>query len=116
MYTSAMPDLGSHFHPVLRALRLRKRPVRVEIGGMGYVLGRAASGSPCALVDRCPHRHAPLSKGHVRPDGRLACGYHGWHFDGAGDGRSPAVPNLGTCTALAMQVVERHGWLWIANA
>jgi phenylpropionate dioxygenase-like ring-hydroxylating dioxygenase large terminal subunit len=111
----AMLDLGRHFHPVLRSLRLRRGPVRVEVGGVAYALWRDAGGAPRALLDRCPHRHAPLSKGVVRPDGRLACGYHGWHFDGAGDGRSPSVPNLGTCTAQAMQVLEHHGWLWIAH-
>ncbi len=110
-----MADLTCHFHPVLRASRLRRRPVRVEIGGVGYALWRDASRTPRALIDRCPHRHAPLSRGTVRPDGRLACGYHGWHFDGDGDGRSPAVPNLGKCTAAAFQVVEHHGWLWLAN-
>lgn len=110
------PDLGLHFHPVLRASRLRRGPVRVEIGGVGYALWRDHAGVPHALVDRCPHRHAPLSAGFVRPDGRLACGYHGWHFDGAGEGRSPAVPNLARCSATAFQIVDHHGWLWIARA
>jgi phenylpropionate dioxygenase-like ring-hydroxylating dioxygenase large terminal subunit len=111
-----MADLSRHFHPVLRASRLRGKPVRVELAGTAYVLWRDAGRTPRALVDQCPHRHAPLSKGTVRPDGRLACGYHGWHFDGDGDGRSPAVPNLGTCTVTALQVTELHGWLWIAHA
>jgi phenylpropionate dioxygenase-like ring-hydroxylating dioxygenase large terminal subunit len=110
-----MADLTAHFHPVLRASRLRRGPVRVELGGIGYALWRDATHTPRALVDRCPHRHAPLSRGTVRGDGRLACGYHGWHFDGAGDGRSPAVPNLGTCTARAVQLIEHHGWLWLAG-
>jgi phenylpropionate dioxygenase-like ring-hydroxylating dioxygenase large terminal subunit len=113
-----MADLTAHFHPVLRASRLRDRPVRVEIGSVGYVLwrDRDRDRTPRALLDRCPHRHAPLSKGRVRSDGRLACGYHGWHFDGTGDGRSPAVPNLGACTVPAMQIVEQSGWLWLAGA
>ncbi|MEO8706608.1 MAG: Rieske 2Fe-2S domain-containing protein, partial [Kofleriaceae bacterium] len=110
-----MADLARHFHPVVRAIRLRGTPVRVELAGTAYVLWRDAGKQPQALLDRCPHRHAPLSQGRVRPDGRLACGYHGWHFDGAGSGVSPAVPNLGTCTVAALQVIEQHGWLWIAR-
>ena len=111
-----MPDLAAHFHPVIRTSRLRRGPVRVTVGGVAYALWRDASGTPRALLDRCPHRHAPLSLGRVRPDGRLACGYHGWHFDGDGDGKSPAVPNLGRCTATAAQLVDHHGWLWLAGA
>lgn len=108
-----MRDVRAHFHPVLRASRLRREPVRVVVGGVGYALWRDAGGTPRALVDRCPHRHAPLSQGFVRPDGRLACGYHGWHFDGDGNAKSPAVPNLGRCTAAAATVTERFGWLWL---
>jgi phenylpropionate dioxygenase-like ring-hydroxylating dioxygenase large terminal subunit len=109
-----MTDLTRHVHPVLRASSLRGKPVRVEIGGIGYALWRDATGTPRALIDRCPHRHAPLSKGHVRPDGRLACGYHGWHFDAAGEGTSPAVPEV-RCTAAAFTVLEAHGWLWLTR-
>src|SRR5262245_51075375 len=89
-----MTDLARQFPPVLRASRLRDKPVRVEIAAVGYALWRDRDGEPRAVMDRCPHRHAPPSKGVVRPDGRLACGYHGWHFAGAGQGCSPAVPDV----------------------
>ncbi|MCC7385352.1 MAG: Rieske 2Fe-2S domain-containing protein [Deltaproteobacteria bacterium] len=108
------PDLTGHFHPVLKAKRLGAGPARVELGGQAYVLFRDASGTPGALHDRCPHRFAPLSAGRVRKDGRLACGYHGWHFDRAGQGQSPSQPSLRRCDVEALQVVERWGWLWIA--
>ena len=106
-------SLTRHFHPVLRSSKLRTKPVRVEIDGHGYALWRDATGTPRALHDRCPHRHAPLSAGRVRPDGRLACGYHGWHFDGAGHGISPAVQDM-KCEVDAFQLLEHHGWLWLA--
>ena len=32
------------------------------------VLYRLADGTPAALYDRCPHRWAPLSEGHVERD------------------------------------------------
>jgi phenylpropionate dioxygenase-like ring-hydroxylating dioxygenase large terminal subunit len=105
--------LTRHFHPVVRASKLRGKPVRVELDGTGYALWRDATGTPRAVRDQCAHRHAPLSAGRVRPDGRLACGYHGWHFDGDGNGVSPAVHDM-KCSVAAMQVVEELGWLWLA--
>ena len=44
---------------------------------------RGADGRATALRDRCMHRHAPLSKGHVA-DGTLRCPYHGWTYDAEG--------------------------------
>ncbi len=110
----AMPDLSRFFHPVLAARDLRRQPVRIEIAGHAYVMFRDARGTPAALFDRCPHRFAPLSKGRVREDGRLACGYHGWNFDGEGHGRSPSQPMLAKCDVRSFQVVERYGYLWLA--
>lgn len=107
--------LSRFFHPVLRAKRLRAEPVRVSVAGEHVALFRDANGVARALVDRCPHRFAPLSKGHVRPDGRLACPYHGWHFDGDGHGVSPTQPSLKKCDVAALQVIEAHGYLFIAQ-
>src|SRR3712207_1700296 len=101
------PDVVERFfHPVLAASALRKKPVRVEVAGRAYVLFRDGSGQAAALADVCPHRFAPLSKGRVRPDGRLECPYHGWNFDAAGQGRSPSQPELKKCDVRAFQVVE----------
>lgn len=112
MYT--IPDLSRHFHPVLAARELRQKPVRVLLGGRPYVLFRDQAGKAAALFDRCPHRFAPLSEGHVRPDGRLACPYHGWHFDGEGKGCNPHQPALAKCDAQSLQTVERYGYVWMA--
>lgn len=110
----SMPDVTRFFHPVLAAKSLRRQPVRVEIAGHAYVLFRDEKGVPAALLDRCPHRFAPLSKGRVRADGRLACGYHGWNFDAEGHGCSPSQPTLAKCDVRSFQVVERYGYLWLA--
>jgi phenylpropionate dioxygenase-like ring-hydroxylating dioxygenase large terminal subunit len=59
--------------------------------GSPLVAFRGGDGRASVLVDRCPHRNAPLSAGRVRA-GELECGYHGWRFDG--DGRCVAVPGL----------------------
>ena len=104
-----------YFHPVLPARSLRGRPVRVQVAGRAYALFRDASGRPAALDDLCPHRRAPLSQGRVRPDGRLACPYHGWNFDRDGHGRSPGCPEMTRCDTRAWQVVERFGYLWLAE-
>lgn len=66
-----------------------------------------------ALLDRCPHRFAPLSVGTVR-GGALTCGYHGLAFDGAGRCvRNPHGPVTGAMRTTAFPVVERHTAVWI---
>ena len=110
-----MPTLLDCFHPVLDAGLLRPGAVRgVEVDGARYALFRDHQGRPGALRDACPHRFAPLSLGKVRPDGTLSCPYHGWYFDRDGRGANPSQPGLSGCDADALQVVERHGHLWIA--
>jgi phenylpropionate dioxygenase-like ring-hydroxylating dioxygenase large terminal subunit len=100
---------------VLASRKLRRDPVRVEVAGRAFVLFRDAGGHAAALVDRCPHRFAPLSRGSVRPDGRLACPYHGWNFDADGRGASPSQPELARCDVEALEVCEEHGYVWIAS-
>jgi phenylpropionate dioxygenase-like ring-hydroxylating dioxygenase large terminal subunit len=104
-----------YFHPILPSENLRRQPVQVEIAGRAYVLFRDADRHPAALDGRCPHRRASLSKGRVHPNGRLVCPYHGWSFDAEGRGRSPACPTLSHCDTRAYQVVERFGFLWLAE-
>jgi phenylpropionate dioxygenase-like ring-hydroxylating dioxygenase large terminal subunit len=110
-----MSPVERFFHPVLPARKLKAAPRRVWLAGRSYVLWRDASGRAAAFVDACPHRKAPLSAGRVRSDGRLQCGYHGWHFDADGRGVSPSQPSLTKCDAEVMQIVERHGYLWLAG-
>jgi phenylpropionate dioxygenase-like ring-hydroxylating dioxygenase large terminal subunit len=110
-----MNPVERFFHPVLPARKLRRGPKQVRIAGRAYVLWRDARGQAVAFVDECPHRKAPLSAGWVRPGGRLQCPYHGWHFDARGQGVSPSQPNLTRCDAQVMQLIERHGYLWIAG-
>lgn len=51
----------------------------------GLALFRDAEGRAVALRDRCMHRAAPLSKGHITEPGCLRCPYHGWEYDGRGE-------------------------------
>ena len=59
---------------------------------MPLALFRDAAGAPVALFDRCLHRNAALSAGRVI-EGKLACAYHGWVYDGGG--RCVEIPSLG---------------------
>ena len=48
------------------------------------VFYRDSNGKVNALMDRCPHKFAPLSAGCVKGDS-VVCGYHGLTFDCSGD-------------------------------
>jgi phenylpropionate dioxygenase-like ring-hydroxylating dioxygenase large terminal subunit len=95
---------------------LGTEPRAVTLQGTPVVLFRGLGGRPAALLDRCPHRNAPLSAGRVA-DGLLACRYHGWRFDTEGTCR--AVPGL--CGAPEAQArhapayaaTEQDGFVWV---
>src|SRR4051794_21563853 len=75
--------LSSHWYVACLASELRDRPMARTVLGVPMVLFRDSSGSPAALLDRCPHRNVPLSAGRCN-DGELECRYHGWRFDSSG--------------------------------
>lgn len=66
-----------------------------------------------ALLDRCPHRFAPLSAGKVE-SGIVTCGYHGLAFDGAGKcHHNPHGPVTGAMKVQAFPLVEHECGVWI---
>lgn len=69
------------------------KPVPVQIGELAIVLFRDGQGVVRALEDRCAHRRAPLSLGHVTPEGFVQCPYHGWRYEGE-TGKCRAIPNF----------------------
>lgn len=86
------------------------------------VFFRDAQGQPQALLDRCPHRFAPLSMGKLCDGGAsVECPYHGLRFDGGGacvhnphgDGRIPQAAKV-----RSYPVVERWSaiWIWMGDA
>ena len=89
----------------LFARRLLGRPV---------LFYRTGHGTPVALLDRCPHRFAYLSKGQRIGD-EIECIYHGLRF--GPDGRCTRSPYQDAPPAAArvesFPVVERHRMLWI---
>lgn len=70
-----------------------KKPFAVDIGDQPVVLWRDTQGAVRALEDRCPHRRAPLSRGCIRDNGWIQCGYHGWSYDGE-NGKLKEIPNM----------------------
>lgn len=86
-----------------------------KILGKPVAIYRLKDGTVGALYDRCPHRFAPLSRGKVKDDGTIECGYHGLRF--GTEGRCVANPFGGPIPSAAkveiFPVVERHKAIWI---
>lgn len=99
---------------VAHASELGAKPIARWALEMPIVIFRKEDGSIAALIDRCPHRWAPLSMGEVEGD-RIVCGYHGMAFDETG--RCINVPSQ-RHTPSAIQVgafaaIERYGFIWL---
>ncbi|RUT26104.1 oxidoreductase [Asaia sp. W19] len=90
----------------------------MRLNGQELVLWRGPDGVVHGWEDRCPHRGVRLSLGFIR-DGRLACAYHGWQFDGAGQCRAiPAHPALNppsTIRTRSFKIVEQAGLVWFGD-
>jgi phenylpropionate dioxygenase-like ring-hydroxylating dioxygenase large terminal subunit len=113
------PALRRCYHPVCRVSDLRPDGVTpVRLLGDDWAIARL-DGRLVAMVDRCPHRSAPLSAGCV-VNGAVQCAYHGYRY--GPDGRCVEIPALGTeatlppkaAVATAFDVVERYGLVWLA--
>ncbi len=83
--------------------------------GEAVMLYRKLDGTAVAVIDRCPHRFAPLSMGKLIGN-NVQCGYHGLQFDCSGkcivnphgDGKIPRAAQV-----KSFPLVERYGMLWI---
>jgi phenylpropionate dioxygenase-like ring-hydroxylating dioxygenase large terminal subunit len=93
---------------------LGPKPLARRVCNEPIVLFRDSGGRACALVDRCCHRSAPLSRGDIVADG-IQCGYHGLTFDGSG--RCVAVPGQSnipdSLRVRSYPLVEKNQFLWI---
>ena len=79
------------------------RPVAMTRLGERLVVWRDGAGLVHVQEDRCPHRGAPLSFGHVI-DGRLTCRYHGVQVDG--DGIVARVPAMPDCSLVGQNLLK----------
>ena len=116
-YSVAFP--ARWWWPVCRSRDLGRKPIAIELMETPLALFRDRAGRPHAVVDRCPHRNAPLSLGRVTDAGVLECGYHGWCFDGSGtcalvpgllEGEAAASPAR---NVPAHAATERDGFVWV---
>ena len=115
-----MTYLTNAWYAAAFSAELSDVPLRRVLLGNPIVLYRATDGAPIALLDRCAHRFAPLSKGKIRGD-HIECPYHGLRFDAAGrcvynphgNGVTPKQARV-----RAYPLTERYGvvWLWAGDS
>lgn len=91
------------------------QPLARRIAGRQTVFFRKSDGTVAALLDRCPHRFAPLSGGEVRDD-TLICPYHGLAFDSAGscvhNPFGKPVPSSARVESWACVERDDIVWMW----
>jgi len=110
--------LVEHWYAAGQARDFKKgKPVAVTIFELPIVIWRKKDGSMDAILDRCNHRNAPLSKGRVVKD-CIVCPYHGWTYDG--EGQCVEIPSEGPHTeripnkrVRQFSTAEAHGLVWI---
>ncbi|MEL6982989.1 MAG: Rieske 2Fe-2S domain-containing protein, partial [Actinomycetota bacterium] len=113
--------LARHWLAAGYASELDDGPLAVRLLGQDVVVARLGD-RLLATPDRCLHRGAKLSPGHVAagPDGTpcLVCPYHGLHIDpDGGPVHLPARPDdrlPGKLTLRTFPAVERHGLVWVS--
>lgn len=104
------------WYVVCTSRALRNEPLAVTLFDIPLVLFRTRNQTVGALLDRCPHRNIPLSRGTVKGT-ILECAYHGWQFDHTGTCRM--VPCLlgpqesRGRNATAFHVREQQGYIWV---
>jgi phenylpropionate dioxygenase-like ring-hydroxylating dioxygenase large terminal subunit len=118
-----MTGFRNYWYPVMMSSDLTDRPTKRRLLGEDIAFWRDG-GKAYALADRCPHRGASLSQGHVRFPGKgtITCPYHGWTFDGKGELRAciqegPDSPMIGKVHTKVYPVEDRLGvvWVWIGD-
>ncbi len=115
MLMARAPALRRFWYCLFPLAELDDGPRPFHLLGENIAVWKDADGTPHAVLDRCPHRTARLSGGHVHA-GAIVCPYHGWAF--AGDGRCVHVPQdvlnkpvrFGVA---AYRCAVRYGQVWV---
>lgn len=109
------PDVMDQWFAACRSSDLKRVPRAFEWFGQPLVLFRTEAGVH-ALLDRCPHRHAPLSGGRLIGN-HLQCRYHGWEFEGSG--KCALVPGSTVdpprYSVPSFRCQESDGVVWVAT-
>jgi len=109
--------LPNYWYPVLQSEEITAhQPIAFRVMGRDLVAWRDSDGQPRVVHDRCPHRNARLSNGHVL-EGGLQCPFHGLRFDGAGRClRIPWEPDdsplIEDVAVTAYPTRELGGYIW----
>ncbi|MFM8547314.1 MAG: Rieske 2Fe-2S domain-containing protein [Betaproteobacteria bacterium] len=119
MLTSRQKIFRRFWHAVVPISTLAHgRPVPFTLLGESIVLFLDPHGRPAALLDRCCHRTAKLSRGRCDA-GQIECGYHGWRYDARG--QVVRIPQYDPGREIpadyrtpAFHCVERYGYAWVA--
>jgi phenylpropionate dioxygenase-like ring-hydroxylating dioxygenase large terminal subunit len=105
------------WHCVMPLAMLADGPKPFTLLGENIVLWQDGEGNPAAMLDRCCHRTAQLSKGFY-DKGNLSCGYHGWAYDRSGKCVSiPQQPDSAIpagARVKAYRCEARYGYVWVA--
>jgi phenylpropionate dioxygenase-like ring-hydroxylating dioxygenase large terminal subunit len=117
MLVTQQPVFKNFWYPVFPIASLEQGPQGFTLLEQPIVVWLTEEGTPAAVRDRCCHRTAQLSLGHVEK-GRLCCPYHGWQFDEAGacvrvpqlEEGNP-IPECYKVDAYACQ--EKYGYVWV---
>jgi phenylpropionate dioxygenase-like ring-hydroxylating dioxygenase large terminal subunit len=117
MLVTQQPILRRFWYPVMPMAQLTDGPQAFQLLGQPLVLWQTTTNEPAALVDRCCHRTAQLSRGTVQ-HGAVGCPYHGWAFDESGtcvnvpqlEADMP-IPNTYRVQAFSCQ--QRYGYVWV---
>jgi len=109
--------LRRFWYPVMPMSMLQDGPKPFTLLGEKIVLFLGADARPVALLDRCCHRTAQLSKGYCE-GGNIVCGYHGWTYDASGrcvripQNTEAAIPANAKVPSFHCDV--RYGYAWVA--
>jgi phenylpropionate dioxygenase-like ring-hydroxylating dioxygenase large terminal subunit len=94
------------WYPVARSEEISAdKPLRVNLLGLSFVAFRDEDDTAHVLADTCVHRGGSLGEG-VMHNGRVACPYHGWQFDGTG--KCAHIPSLGDNKTPARAKVDSY--------
>jgi phenylpropionate dioxygenase-like ring-hydroxylating dioxygenase large terminal subunit len=113
-------DLINNWYIACTSKELSKKPISRVIYDTKIVLFRDSKNISTCLINRCPHRGTPLSKGFCIND-TLQCSYHGWQFDKSGIVKN--IPSEGkeeTKTKRKVQSFPTHEkdgviWVWFGE-
>lgn len=116
--TDKTPFLRNAWYMAAWSHEVGEALLRRRLLGDPVLLFRKTDNTVAAMIDRCPHRYAPLSMG-TRSGDTITCGYHGLQFNAGGvcigNSFSDKVPNA---SVRSFPVAEQDGivWFWPGEA